>query len=94
MIRPQPESDISQNVMVLGADIIEILNDFHRDKMIVEDLLERFLSQNRETTPQMFFDTLIFLYSLGIIEESGYQISLVERAENDNKETSLTDWTD
>jgi hypothetical protein len=42
MIIPQPESDLSLNVIVVGADIIKTLKDNKSDSMIVEELMKRF----------------------------------------------------
>jgi hypothetical protein len=75
MITPQPESDLSMNIMVVGSDIIKILRK-SKDYLIVEDLLYKFLSVDKRRTPELFFDTVTFLYSLGIITEDNYKVRL------------------
>lgn len=75
MIIPQPEADLSANIMVLGADIIKILKDTD-NYIIVENLMKRFLKKDNIRTPKLFFDTLTFLYMLGIVEEVNYKVRL------------------
>jgi len=69
MIIPQPEEDLSLNVMVVGADIIKILIK-SKDDMIVDTLIKRFLLNDNRRTHQLFFDTITFLYILDIVEEN------------------------
>ena len=75
MISPQPEADLSLNVMILGADVIKILKS-SQDYVIAEDLLKKFLFTNKKRSHDLFFDTLTFLYTLGIIREENYKIRL------------------
>lgn len=77
MIIPQPESDLSLNVIVVGADLISILKKDKENQMIVEDLMKRFLTQDKRRTKKLFFDTLTFLYALGIINEDYYRVRLI-----------------
>ena len=75
MILPHPESDLSINILVLGKDVIELLkkkNTF----VLVESLLEEFLRNGSKRTPDMFLNTIAFLYSVGLIEQQGYKIKL------------------
>ena len=74
MILPHPESDLSVNIMVLGIDIIRLLKD--RDFVLVEDVLSGFVRSGSKRTPDMFLNTLTFLYSCGLIEKRGYRIKL------------------
>lgn len=76
MIKPYPEQDLNKNLMVVGAKVIELLNNKKRKKFIVEDILKDFLTKNKEYTPLDFFYTLSYLYALDIIEENSYKISL------------------
>jgi len=75
MIIPQPEADLSLNIMVLGADIIKSLKN-RGDYLIVEDMMKSFLSKDNRRTPQSFFDAVTFLFALGIIEETNYKVRL------------------
>lgn len=75
MITPQPESDLSLNIMVVGADVIKVLKQ-NKDYMIVEDLMKKFISKDSRRTPNLFFDTLTFLFTLGLIGEDNYKVRL------------------
>ena len=75
MIIPQIESDLTMNVIVVGADIIWILKK-NREYMIVEDLLKHFLKQDKRRTHNLFFDTLTFLYALEMIKEKDFKVTL------------------
>jgi len=74
MILPHPESDLRLNIMVLGADLIEQLKG--QDFVLVESLLEKFLKKGNNRTPDMFFNSLTFLFSCGIIERKEYKVKL------------------
>ena len=78
MILPHPESDLRLNIMVLGADLIEQLKG--QDFVLVESLLEKFLKKGVKRTPDMFFNSLTFLYSCGIIERKEYKVKLVVKS--------------
>ena len=67
MILPHPESDLSMNIMVLGVDIIKQLKK--QDFLLLEDVLSDFIKKDTRRTPDLFFDTLTFLYSCGLIEK-------------------------
>lgn len=69
MIIPQPEADLSLNIMVVGADIIKILIK-SKDDMTVDTLIKNFLLKDNRRTHQLFFDTITFLYILDIVEEN------------------------
>lgn len=69
MILPQPEADLSLNIMVVGADIIKILIK-SKDEVTVETILKKFLSEDNRRTHRLFFDSMTFLYILGIVEEN------------------------
>jgi Fe2+ or Zn2+ uptake regulation protein len=75
MITPQPESDLSLNIMVVGADVIKVLKQ-NKDYMIVENLMKKFISRDSRRSPNLFFDTLTFLYTLGLIGEDNYKVRL------------------
>jgi len=77
MILPHPESDLSVNIMVLGTDIIRLLKG--QGFVLVEDVLAGFIKSGSKRTPDMFLNTLTFLYSCGLIEKRGYKIKLTPR---------------
>lgn len=74
MILPHPESDLSINIMVLGADVLKLLRG--RDFILVEDLMLSFLQGNKKRTPDMFLNTLAFLFACGLIERKKYKVKL------------------
>jgi hypothetical protein len=80
MILPNPESDLSLNLMVIGTDIISYLKQKgKREFILIETVMESFLKQDEKRTPDMFVNTLSFLYSVGMIEQKDYKIKLVVR---------------
>lgn len=79
MIMPHPESDLHLNPMVIGADIIEIIKTKNKGEgyVLVESVLIEFLKGDKRRTPDLFVFSLVFLYSVGIIERKDYKIKLV-----------------
>lgn len=78
MILPHPESDLYLNIMVMGADIVKMLkgsSNFH----LIENLIQNFLKKDKKRTPDMFLNTLTFLYSVGLIDQKGYRVKLTPR---------------
>ena len=69
MITPQPEADISLNILVVGADVIKVLIN---NEMTANDVLKEVMKIDNRRTLQLFYDTLTFLFILGILEESNY----------------------
>ena len=69
MIIPQPEADMSLNILVVGADVIKVLRN---NEMTVDDVLKVFMKTDNRRTLRLFYDTLTFLFILGILEESNY----------------------
>ena len=80
MILPHPESDLRISIMVLGTDIIKILKK--GNYILVEDVMWEFIKASEKRTPEMFLNTLVFLYSFGLIEKKGYKIRLVKYESN------------
>lgn len=84
MILPHPESDMRLNIMVLGSEIVSMLkskknsDNFH----FIENVLSDFLKVDKKRTVDLFIFSLIFLYSVGIIEHQGYKIKLNSQIES------------
>jgi len=78
LITPHPETDLNQNTMVLGAEVLEILKKA-KGELLVDELLVRFMKKNSKFTPDQFMETLIFLYSLGAIEKNQFKVKVVKR---------------
>jgi len=93
MILPQPESNLKTNLMVLGADIINIMgNSPYKGKyVIVDDVMNKFLNRDKERTPDLFLYALTFLHTLGSIEKKGYKIKLVKKDNEVLPQISLFD---
>lgn len=79
MIIPHPENDIKLNIMVLGSDIIKIMKSKGKEEkfILVENILNEFLKVDERRTPDLFIYTLVFLYSIGLIDQKGYKIKLI-----------------
>jgi hypothetical protein len=86
MILAHPDSDLRKNLMVVGADIVKILNARSRKDsfVLVEDVMEEFLKENDQRTPDMFLNSLSFLYAVGIIERNEYRIKLLKFNKKNN----------
>ncbi|MEE1962785.1 hypothetical protein V1387_08830 [Allomuricauda taeanensis] len=78
MIVPHPEDNLSLNITVLGVDIIKFLTSKKNQNkyVLIENVLTDFLKQDDERTPDLFFDSLVFLYSIGLINRKDYKIKL------------------
>lgn len=77
MIIPQPESDLSMGILVLGAEIISAIRSSKNQQMIIEDLLKQFMLSDIRRSPVLFFNTLTFLYAIGIIKEENYKVRII-----------------
>lgn len=88
MIIPHPEDNLNLNITVLGADIITFLSARkHKNNFIlIENILLDFLKKDEKRTPDLFFNSLVFLYSIGLIERRDYKIKLTPSV---NKQTPL-----
>lgn len=75
-----PETDLSLCPMVLGADIISILNR-HREPVMVDDLAAQFYRSDSRRKSKHFYETLEFLYMVGVIEHKAYHIFLTPEQE-------------
>lgn len=93
MILPQPESNLKNNIMVLGADIISIMGSspFNNRYTIVDDVMSKFLSRDKNRTPDLFLYALTFLHTLGSIDKKGYKIKLLKKENVRKNQISLFD---
>jgi hypothetical protein len=88
MILPHPESNLKSNIMVLGANIIDIMgkSPFKDKYVFIDDIMIQFMKKEETLTPDLFLYTISFLYSIGCIERKEYKIKLVKSI---NKQPSL-----
>ena len=73
MIIPTKHEKLNQNIMVIGAYIIETLMKSHR--LTVDDLAIQ-LSKQNEVTIVKVLDTLTFLYAAGLVNVDNNLVSL------------------
>lgn len=85
MIIPHPESDLKLNVLVLGSELIEYMKRKNKF-VIIEEIMGDFLKKDKKRTPDLFIDTLIFLFLTDIIEYKGYKVRIKK---NDFTQTNL-----
>lgn len=91
MILPHPESNLKINLMVLGADIIDILSKspFKNKYAIIDDVMLKFMKSDKNRTPDLFLYSLTFLHLIGSIEKKGYKIILIDNSFNNVSQQSL-----
>ncbi len=79
MILPHPESNLKTNLMVLGAEIIYIMNksSFKGKYVLVDKVMNKFLEGDKNRTPDLFMYAIAFLYTIGSIEKRAYKIKLL-----------------
>ncbi|MFC1508891.1 hypothetical protein ACFL60_04285 [Candidatus Omnitrophota bacterium] len=85
MILPHPESNLSLNLMILGAEIIKQFK-MQENFVLIETVLNEFLQKDLKRTPDMFINALTFLYAMGLIEKKAYRIKMNQRNKYIQKE--------
>jgi len=78
MILPHPETDFSLNILVVSTDIIQDLKK-QKGKILVERIMKSFINKDVRRTPDLFIKSLVFLYSVGLIEYDKYSIELTPK---------------
>jgi len=78
MILPHPETDFSTNILVVATDIIKELKT-HKKTVLLEKVMQFFLSKDIKRTPDLFTKSLVFLYSFGLIEYDNYKVKLTPK---------------
>ncbi len=76
MIIPHPESDMSLNLMVVSSDILSTLKS-KNDYVLIDNVLKEFINKDNRRTPDMFFNAITYLFSLGIIKEQNYKVRVI-----------------
>jgi len=64
--------------LVVATDIIEELKKQKR-KVLLEKVMQSFLSKDIKRTHDLFIKSLVFLYSFGVIEYDNYKVRLTPR---------------
>lgn len=75
MIEPEPESDMSLNLLVVASDVIRILKKSN-EYMFIDTILEKFIKADPRRKNDLFFYSLVFLYSVGAISLQGYTVKV------------------
>lgn len=75
MIFPEPESDLTLNLLVVAADMIKILKK-SKDFIFIDTLLDRFVKLDKRRTKDLFYSSITILFSLGAIEMSNHMVRL------------------
>lgn len=72
MLIPPPEADLSESLLVCGADILEFLqND---DEFVVEKVMLNFMKRHPKSGPSDFMDSLSLLYVLGLVDYANFRV--------------------
>jgi hypothetical protein len=89
MILPHPESDLTLNLMVVGVDIVDILKKKGKGSgyVLIESVLTDFLKGDKKRTPDLFVFSLVFLFSVGLIERKDYKIKLISENSSQQVDT-------
>jgi len=81
LINLHPESNLKENIITLGAELIDCLLYIDRKNVTVDDLFIKFIRKTNLKDFNLFIETLTFLFSLDIVGIEGYKIKLLK---NDN----------
>jgi hypothetical protein len=65
--------------MVVAADVVELLGK-RRQYVLTESLLRDFLKRDSRRTPEMFTNSVAFLYAFDLIEQDGYRLRLCSKS--------------
>lgn len=75
MINAHVEMNLSEHISVIATHVLEILKN-KNGECLAEVLMRDFIKQHDSYTPDQFFDSVIFLYSLGFIDSHDYKIKV------------------
>ncbi len=82
MILPHPETDFSTNILVVATDIIIELKQYNKT-VLLEKVMQSFIKKDIKRTPNLFINSLVFLYSFGLIEYDNYKVKLTPRTKKE-----------
>lgn len=77
MIAAHPDADLTQNTIILGAEIIDLLIQY-KGEALIDTLLFDFLKSDSKRSPEMFMEAMILLYAMGIVGRRQYKL-FIER---------------
>lgn len=70
-----PESDLSMSLVAMGAGLLKDLRG-KKTAVVVDELIESFIRDDKRRSQESFFNTLCFLYMVGAVEKDGYRIKI------------------
>ena len=73
MINAHIEMNLNDHVVITAMHVLELLKE-KDGASVAESLMKDFLKKYDDYTPDQFFDSIIFLYSLGFIDTHEYRI--------------------
>lgn len=71
MLLPTKHQNLSNNIMVIGADVLHIIKN---ETLTVEELFQK-IKNERQMSLEMLFDTITFLWLIDAVEYSENKIS-------------------
>ena len=76
MIIPEPETDLSLNLIVVSADVIEIIKKILNKKeyTILDELINKFIEKDSRRSVNLLLDSLTFLCFIDVIYFKDYKI--------------------
>ena len=76
MIIPEPETDLSLNLMVVSVDVIEIIRKILNKKeyTILDELIDKFIEKDSRRSIDLLLDSLTFLCFIDVIYFKDYKI--------------------
>ena len=72
MLIPPPEADLSESLLVCGADLLECLQN--EGEAVVEKVMLDFMKRHPKAGPADFMDSLSLLYALGLVEYADFRV--------------------
>ncbi len=76
MIIPEPESDLSLNLLIISAEVIQLIKERLKKKkyVILDDILKTFIEEDSRRTINLLLDAITFLYFIDVIYFKDYRI--------------------
>ena len=80
MIIPEPETDLSLSIIVVSADVIEIIRDICNKKeyTILDELIDKFKKKDSRRSVNLLLDSLTFLCFIDVVYFEDYKIFIRE----------------
>jgi len=76
MLVPAKHEKLEKNIIVVGSFIIEQLL---KGVELIENILENYLNNNKDTDIDVFYDAMTFLFCVDAIEVSSCTVRLIRK---------------